>query len=232
MSFDFHPESRPYPRWMGPFSPARGNRSGFRFHSRRLGTWVTNDLGEDFWPVVSNDGVRTLENAVLDEWDGGRVLFLPNGLVVKPLPGEEEVAIRVVIGRFDGPLVVETTAGTLFDFSNPGELSDGDPWPGPTTAGLECVLKDDGRLVCKWYHPSDYGRDEVNEQLAGPCAQLARGFCKARPGDSGGRVRITANGHVFTNRQEGGRTWRPYYVGWIDPDSLEDWDRWIIRSTT
>lgn len=215
----FEAERRPFPRWWGPFSPARGKYSGFRFHAGRLGTWVENQIGREFWPLLESHGVKSIARLVLDHWGGGRVLLLPNGAVIKPLQGDFEVGQRALIGRFGGPVVLERPEGGVFDLSTPGRLSPGDPWPGPKTTGLECAILPDGSLECIWYHPSTLGRDTVREQLHGPDRQLASSFRRARPMDSGGRVRVTANGLVITNRQEQDGTWVSVFVGQITPES-------------
>jgi hypothetical protein len=231
-SFTFTAVRRPFPRWLGPFSPARGTYSGFRFHSSRFGTWVGNDDGKSFWPLVHCAGAQAIASIVLGEWGGGRVLLLPNGLAIKPLQGDMEVGRRVVIGRFQGSVVVDKLDGTVFDLSNPGELRPGDPWPGPRTTGLECAIQSDGALVCTWYHPSAQGRDEVSYQLRGPDASLVLGFRKARPGDTGGRVRITANGRVITNRQLWNGAWVSTYIGQTNPGDWADWSGWVQKEKT
>ena len=227
--FTFEPESKPFPRWMGPFSPARGKRSGFRFHQGRLGTWVADRSSMVFWPIADGRGTRDVANLVRGEWGGGRVLFLPNGFVVKPLQADDEVGKRAFIGRFQGTFVLERCGQPKFDLGSPGTVSLGDPWPGPTTTGLECALQSDGSLVCSWYHPTQQGRDGVSRTLRGPDRSLAAGLRAARPGDAGGRVRLTANGHVITNRQERDGTWTSRYVGFVDSSTWTNWDNWIER---
>src|ERR1700730_17051381 len=106
-SFTFKTESTPFPRWLGPFSPARGTRSGFRFHQGLLGTWVSDDEGMSFWPIVDSQGARDITILVRGEWGGGRVLFLPNGFVVKPLQADDEIGQRALIGRWRGAIVLE-----------------------------------------------------------------------------------------------------------------------------
>lgn len=226
--FSFAVERRPFPRWLGPFSPARGTNAGFRFHQRRLGTWVESEQGREFWPLLDSPGVRSLARTILDEWGGGHVLLLPNGFVIKPLPGDEEVGRRVLIGRFRGSVVLERPEGGVFDLSNPGQITPGEPWPGPKTTGLECAIQVDGSLRCTWYHPTRLGRDEVSELLTGPNLSLAAGFRRCRPWDVGGRVRVTANGHVITNRQEWNGQWTSLYVGYVSPDSWPHRIQWII----
>lgn len=229
MSFSFEPFLRPYARWMGPFSPARGTLSGFRFHHGRLGTWVQDTAGREFWSIPDGSGVRALQRLVLDEWGGGRVLFLPNGLVIKPLPGEEERGQRQVLGRFKGPILLEMPNQDLFDLAAPWESEPGSRWHGPRTIGLECVMHSDGSLHCKWYHPAKYGRDEEEHVLLGSSTVRASGFRACRPGQSSGRVRVTANGHIMTNRQKDDGTWVSLYVGWINPEAWGDWDHWIME---
>jgi hypothetical protein len=228
-TFTFRALARPFPRWAGPFSPARGTRSGFRFHQGRLGTWVENQSGMSFWSVADGHGARAIATLVRDEWGGGRVLFLPNGFVVKPLQKDDEVGRRALIGRFHGALVLERPNEPPFNMSTPGAVQPGKPWHGPTTTGLECAIQSDGSLVCSWYHPTQWGRDEVSEPLRGPDHSLAAGFRAARPGAGGGRVRITGNGHVITNRQELAGTWVCIYVGYVDASSWARWDHWIEK---
>lgn len=225
-SFTFEPESQPFPRWMGPFSPARGTKSGFRFHQGRLGTWVSSEWGLAFWPVALSPGVRELTRLVRENWGGGRVLLLANGFVVKPLL-DIEVGQRNLIGRFSGPIVLERYGLPDFDLNEPGDLRPGDRWPGPKTMGLECAIQSDGSLRCDWYHPTTWGRDAVSEQLHPPDDVLARGFRAARPGGTAGRVRVTANGHVITNRQEPDGSWASIYVGRVDAGSWTTQDSWV-----
>lgn len=228
MSFLFRPAARPFKRWMGPFSPARGKYSGFRFHAGRLGTWVADDEVRAFWSIVDSPGVRVLQRLVIEEWGGGRVLFLPNGYLVKPLQGDLERGRRALIGQFSGRIVLERPDGRPFDLSAPG-ISPGHEWPGPKTTGLECRVDGDGVPICSWYHPTEYGRDEIDRGLTHPVPGLAAGSRVCRPRDLGGRVRITANGHVITNRLESDGSWVALYVGWIDPASWGDWRSWILE---
>lgn len=227
-AFVFAPLEPPFPRWMGPFSPARGDHSGFRFDNGWLGTWVGDESGYAFWPFVESPGARALAALVRQHWRGGRVLLLPNGFVVKPLR-DEEVGRRALIGRFTGSIVLERRDQPRFDLSQPGNLRPGDRWPGPTTTGLESAIQSDGSLICSWYHPTSLGRDEVRNQLREPDRSLLEAFRAARPGATGGRVRITANGHVITNRQESSGSWACLYVGYVDPRRWNDWEQWIEK---
>lgn len=229
--FAFKALEGPLPRWMGPFSPARGIRTGFRVREDRLGTWVEDSSDLCFWKVVETRGARELMVLVQTRWGGGRVLFLPNGFVIKPLQEDSEVGRRVLIGRVTGAMRLELPGDSRFDMSDPGPLRPGDPWPGPTTTGLECVITYDGSLSCTWHHPTQYGRDDVTHTLRASDSSLAAAFRTARPGESSGRIRITANGHVITNRQEVGNRRDSVYVGWIDPKSWPDWSNWISKET-
>ena len=229
--FAFKAQDGPLPRWMGPFSPARGSKSGFRVRQDLLGTWVENGSDLSFWNVVETRGARDIAVLVQERWGGGRVLFLPNGFVVKPLQDDTEVGRRVLIGRFSGAMKLELPGGLRFDLSDPGTLRPGDRWPGPTRTGLESVISYDGSLSCTWYHPTQYGRDDVTHTLRGSDPLLAAAFRTARPGDTSGRVRLTANGHVITNRQGFDGTWVSIYIGWIDPKSWPSWDHWISKET-
>lgn len=226
MSFSFEAAHRPFPRWWGPFSPARGNTRGFRFHDGRLGTWVEDEDSRSFWSVKRSAGVAKLEKLVLDSFRGGRVLLLPNGSVVKPLQTDAERGRRAYLGEFSGDVVLERGDGGLFSLESPGRLKPGDRWPGPSTTGLECTIKADGSLECSWYHPTEHGRDTETKRMAPPSTVLAQGFRAARPGVSAGRVRVTAKGHVITNRQVRGQ-WQCFWVGRVAIDKWPWLDEWI-----
>lgn len=225
--FTFVPEPS-FPRWWGPFSPARGTYSGFRLRGGRLGTWVADEAERSFWPVRHSQGADSIADLVSTKWGGGRVLLLPNGFVVKPLRDVDDVGKRVLIGRYSGDVVLESGGRRLFNMSKAGVSKPGDRWPGPATTGLECIIHQDGSLTCRWYHPTDYGSREETDTLVNPNQRLAAGFRAARRADSGGRVRITANGHVITNRQEGD-TWKACWIGKVNTSYLTGWEQWIER---
>lgn len=230
-AFQFAAAERPNSQWTGPFSPARGKYSGFRFNAGRLGTWVKSEHDRCFWAVRDSPGTRALSDLVLNTWGGGRVLFLPNGFVIKPLPGDEERGQRVLLGTFGGSIVLEHSDGDVFDLSKPTGVLPGGFWPGPSATGLECAIDSTGALKCNWYCASEWGRDEFASVIHGPDARLAAGFRKARPGNSGGRVRITAHGHVITNRQAFDGTWTTLYVGVVTSSIGSDWEEWVQEPT-
>ena len=225
--FLFQPFPTPFPQWMGPFSPARGKYTGFRISSGQVGTWVENQAGREFWPFVDSPGSHALSQLVREHWGGGRILMLPNGHIIKPLQHDAEVGQRVLIGRFTGAVQLQRPHGGIFDMSAPGRLEAGDEWPGPKTTGIECMIQSDGSLQGKWYHPTDWGRDGVSEILCPPDGSLANGFSIGRQGDTVGRVRITANGHVITNRQEWNGVWVSIYVGQIIRNGWKHRPEWI-----
>jgi hypothetical protein len=228
--FDFKPARTPFARWLGPYSPARGTTCGFRFHERRLGIWVANSIGFEFWEMKYTPGVAALAKLVREHWGGGRVLLLPSGFVIKPLQSDTDAGKRVVIGTFMGPVILSRTNGWMFDMSTAGSsLSPGSLWPGPKTTGIECTIRGDGSLDCTWYHPTQLGQDSVTQRMVGPDPLLAWGFAMSRPGDSGGRVRVTANGIVITNRQCPDGSWAAHYVGQIDPGHWPHQQDWIKR---
>lgn len=232
-SFEFEPATKPFPRWWGPFSPARGVRTGFRIHRGELGVWVSRMDCQEFWSVIDSNGGRNITRTVRAQWGGGRVLLLPNGFVMKPLQQDYEIGQRVFIGQFRGSIVLKSPDGTRFDMGNPGSLRPGQIWPGPTTTGLECVILSSGALKCTWYHPTDVGRDEVHQILRGPDRGLSDGYWNAQHGRKrSGRVRITANGHVITHRKEGNEIWIPMYVGSISSQDWGDWTNWIGKECT
>jgi hypothetical protein len=226
MSFSFEPAPAPFRRWWGPFSPARGTFRGFRFHDGRLGTWVEDDDSRAFWPVKHSTGLAKLEKLVLTSFKGGRVLLLPNGCVVKPLQSDAERGKRAYLGEYAGDVVLEMPDGAPFSLDRPGRIKPGDRWPGPTSTGLECKITGTGSLECTWYHPAIHGRDDVTHPMIGSNPALAHGFRLARPGEQSGRVRVTAKGHVITNRKVRG-TWVCFYVGHIDIKKWPHLNEWI-----
>jgi hypothetical protein len=140
--------------------------------------------------------------------------LLPNGLVIKPSP--EGNGDRWVIGQFHGPVVLEKPDGGTFDLAAPGPLTPGDRWPGPSTTGLACVIDArTGTLRAESVVPTAEGLLQTTFEVWKADPVLARGFSLARPYEGGGRVRVTANGHVITNRQRRGQ-WECVYVGLVD----------------
>lgn len=226
----FTPAPQPFARWVGPYSPARGRKSGFRFHKGRLGVWVPVDSLETFWTAESSPGARGLQQLVKDVWGQGRVLLLPDGKVIKPDP--EGDGTRYLIGRLRGAVVLERPNGTLFDLADARSLDGGAPWPGPSTTGIECKIDGKGRILCDWELPTERGKLCPTVQITGPDPDLAAGLRHARPGKSGARVRVQIGGAVITNGDENddfGVVWRPRYVGRID---LRSWPRaadWIVH---
>ncbi len=209
----FIPEKTPFPCWVGPYSPARGNNSGFRIRNGQLGAWIDSDAGGTFCVAHDTDGVLTLTKLVQNHWHGGRLLFLPDGTIVKPLQNEDETGLRVV-GRYEGGFKIQT-GDSVIDLSSRSH-SPGTEWPGLSAIGLECTIKSDGTLYTGWKRLSD-------SNLA-----LIAGFKKARPDDSGGRVRVTVCGHVVTNKKTRDG-WKAFYVGKVEPSQFEKWDKWIQR---
>jgi hypothetical protein len=223
----FSPSKSPFPYWIGPYSPARGN-SGFRVKNGQLGAWVNTNEGRSFCVALRTEGVINLTEFVRDNWQGGRLLFLPSGLIVKPLQQEEDAGTRVVVGRFEGGFKLETDNGA-FDLSAT-DFTPGEEWRGPSKVGLECTIKPDGSLVTTWQQPSDYGSEKYSEKISPENSYLMSGFRKARPHDSGGRIRITLCGHVITNR-ETRDGWKAFYVGRVGVDKFSNWEKWIQSRT-
>ena len=219
-------EDAPFPDWMGPYSPARGMQHGLRFHGGELGVWSNTPTGKEFWTVQRNGSVDRLVRSVMQTWGGGRLLFLPNGYIIKPLPGADERGKRVFVGSFEGSVVLVDSDGMEFDLSSPSNQKPGGIWNGPTTLGLECAFEADGSLRCDWNHPDEYGGTEVSHHIVGGNAGRVRSFRVARPGESTGRVHISANGMVTTNCKVGSG-WQTRFVCYVDPDSLDDWSHWL-----
>lgn len=218
----------PYPKWLGPYSPSRGTKAGLRVRGRRLGVWVGDDFGASFWQVELSQGAERLSKIVTDTWGGGRVLLLASGLVVKPLQNDSDRGRRVVVGYYSGPIRLNRADGGIFDFSDPGQLEPGDPWPGPSSTGLECILDDTGALSCVWRHPSRYGWDFERRALRRSDQKLALAFRAARPFDRAGRVRLTENGCLITKARSRDGDWNCRFVAKIDPPALSDWSEWIV----
>lgn len=224
----FTPENLPFPCWGGPYTPARGSYSGFRIRGGMLGAWVSSDDGQSFCEVKQSDGVKRLTDLVARHWAGGRLLFLPSGLVVKPLQNDEERGARVVIGRCEGSFPVRVGNNWL-DFRAPSlGIAAGSAWDGPGTIGLECSIKADGSLLTSWDAPTDFGAERNQHVISGPNNALLTGFRAARPSDEGGRVRVTVGGHVMT-KKEMKHGWKTFYVGRIATDNLRNWDNWKRR---
>lgn len=224
---NFIPTKSPFSYWTGPYSPARGN-SGFRVKNRQLGAWINTDEGRSFCVAQQTEGITNLIEFVSNNWQGGRLLFLPSGLIVKPLQQEKDAGTRVVVGRYEGGFKLKTDSGA-FDLTATS-FTPGAEWLGPSTIGLECTVKSDGSLVTTWQQPFDYGSEKYSEKISPANPDLISGFRKARPHDSGGRVRITVCGHVITNR-ETKDGWKAFYVGRVGAGAFSNWEKWIQSRT-
>jgi hypothetical protein len=225
MSFAFIGAKKPYPRWIGPFIAARGVYNSVRVKSGRLIAYFEDDDERAEWEVLPSPGSKSLAKAVVDNWTGGRLLLLPTGHVIKPLQENDERAMRVFIGRFDGPLIFKRHDGGIFDLDEETDsLSPGDPWVGPKGIGLECIIRDGGSLDCHWYHPTDYGQELYQKQLLPADKSLWQAFRLARPNDwSGGRVHVLPNNTVITKDASKSTI----FVGKIDPSAWGSLDHWI-----
>lgn len=220
----FIPEKPPFPYWEGPYSPSRGNTSGFRVKNGRLVCWINTYDAKLSSAVLEDDGVSELVRLVTDHWGGGRVLFLPAGIIVKPLRDEDEVGLRKVVGRYEGGLRLQTDGG-IIDLSSDSFIL-GEMWPGPSTIGLECSIESDGSLSTEWKLPSEEGKLINEEIITSPNQELMENFRNTRPGATRGRVRVTVCGHAFTFKKVDG-AWKPFYIGQIDTSQFVDWGKWI-----
>lgn len=178
---------------------------------------ASDGSGEAEWVFESNSSVERFIRAVSAEYGGGRLLFLATGQVIKPCNAEDETCMRVLAGTFKGSLLFAGPDGEMFDLSEPGCDTAGEDWTGPSTIGLECVLKEDGRLTCEWKHPEGL---YSNACVYGPSPALANAFRKARPGAVSGRVHLMPHGHVVTKWQAGYGRWKCSYVATLNPKDL------------
>ncbi len=233
MGFSFTPAPTPFPRWMGPYSPARGVKtwSGFRFHRSTLGVWVrAADSLLEFWQIERSSGVTAVEALVRGAWGHGRVLFMPDGRIIKPDPSGD--GTRYFIGTIQGSIVLVRPDGTRFDVSASQGLAPGDPWPGPGTTGIECKIDHAGRITCNWGLPVPLGTVRQEVQFWGADAALAAGLRAARPGATEARVRVQTGGVVITNKHgndELDPVWAPHYIGRIDVSCLPFDTSWIVN---
>lgn len=225
-SFEFVGLQPPFHYWLGPYSPSRGSRWGFRCRYGQLGVWVEQAATIEFWTASDSAGAEALGELVCRHWGGGRVLLLPSGHVVKPLATEGEVGRRVLIGGYRGALRLRSPEGRVTELGGQ-RLATGAAWDGPRSVGLECITNQSGQLSCTWYHPTDFGREECSAVLYGPDRDLGIGFMRARPGVPGGRVRVTVEGHVITNLQTRDGDWETKYVGRVDRSRWAHDDEWI-----
>ena len=56
MSVRFNPGGLPFPRWVGPYAPARGKKAGFKVLQGRLGAWVEEGDASAFWTIRTSPG--------------------------------------------------------------------------------------------------------------------------------------------------------------------------------
>lgn len=227
----FVPYGPPFPYWLGPYTPARGNRSGFRVQSGHLVAWATSDDDHYLWRVEPTPGIVQLERVVREHWHGGRVLLLPNGLVIKPLAQDDERGRRVVIGQYTNRVKLNGPNRDVLDLTGLDYLRSGDEWPGPGTIGIECCIDSQGAISCKWYIPTEDGWESQRLEVSPANTSLEKGFRRVRPWATGGRVRVTGHGVVLTMRNTG-YGWKAHYVGRIDPATWPNDTSWMQQGDT
>lgn len=228
MSFVFAQAPSPFARWVGPYSPSRGTKkSGFRFHKKKLGTWVARANTLEFWQVDRSPGVSALEALVQKSWGNGRILLLPDGTVIKP--DQSGDGRRYLIGHIRGPIVVVRPDMTRFDYSGSHSLTPGKLWPGPRTTGIECKIDSSGRISCTWGIPATLGTLEQTVPVSGQHPQIAAALRAARPGVVDARVRIQSGGAVITSSDGGDDDdLVPHYLGQIDVACWPSVANWVV----
>jgi hypothetical protein len=219
----------PFQRWVGPYSPRRG-KSGLSLRLDGISSIepAMSGSGEIGWKLQESS---SLERAILAwrrSFGGGRLLFMPTGEILKPLSEEDERNKRVLVGRFSGSprFVADDSGRSICDLASPDVLRRADAWTGPHAIGLECILKVDGSLHCEWYGPAEEGHIIQRTCILGPSRNRFIGFRMVRPRDSGGRVHLTACGHLYTKwltgtPQDRVREWRCAYLGKVDVAELD-----------
>jgi len=231
MNFTFTPESEPYLRWKGPFSPSRGKYTSLRVRGGGLKAYFDSKDESASWELEKSAGIQSLVDTVTRVWGGGRVMLLPTGHVIKPLQ-DQEVGIRKLIGRFTGPLIFRRHDGGSFDLDlETNRLAPGDLWHGIKNIGVECIIQEGGVLSCRWYHPTVYGKEEIRIELLHDSPERHIAFQKARQGDTYGRVHVLPNGAVITNHQTFLGEWEAKFVCKISPSSWGSWEHWIGDET-
>lgn len=226
--FVFRPRSGPFPEWSGPFTPSTGKRKGYRVLYHGFGAYVSNRYGSEFARVLECPGLEPLMHLVRRQWGGGRLLILPNGMVVKPHQDREDDRVnRSLLGSISGSIVLGLWNGSRLDLARLDHLTAGDRWPGPDGGHLSCKINPSGALRCTWYHPTTVGRDYVEHELRGADRALAEAFREARDGATAGRVQVCYGGYVITRGSSWAGTSECRYVGRIDPDDMGDWETWI-----
>jgi len=218
---NFRPYQPPFHQWMGPYTPATGFTSGFRVLQNSLGCHEVDDSSQFFCTAEESPGVRYLIDHVRTHFGGGRVLFLPNGLVIKPCNRGYDVGRRVVIGEYSGDLRIFTSEG-FRNFSDEQIQNPGTRWYGPQTIGLAIILEPRGCGYIKWNLSNRYYDEEHREPFDWIGSQVVESYQRVK--GRTGRVRISVNGHAFTKVEEGTR-WQTYYLGIADSEFV-NWQQW------
>lgn len=215
----------PFREWLGPYSPSRGSDHGFRVRGGELvcyrkGRWSTSEWRAD------GEGVSELVELVARWWQGGRIMILPDGHVIKPLR-DEDTGRRVLIGRIRGHIFLEGPDGDELDLCHP-ELDPGAVWEAPHSIGLECTIGPERLLRASSQRA--VGREIRTEEFTvyGPDASLYRAFRTARRAHLGGRVHVLYGGAVLTYAKVGSLP-RFRYLGQLDVARWPYDRKWVGR---
>lgn len=233
--FQFTPYPAPYPHWHGPYAVVLGQSNGMRVRRGAIEAHLLRDGYRETWVIDESPGARSLVAVVQAAYGGGRLLLLPNGAVIKPVPGCSD-GERRLLGHWWGTLtlvsplgqrICTTEANMLVQPPNgsPRSLRPGDPWPAPSTTGLRCRIDASGALFAKTWQASRWGRSEVEYPVTAPDRLLSLCYRMAGGHGSGGSVRLLEGGHVVmpNHSMDGGLA---RYVGYIPPSclpSISDW---------
>ena len=233
--FQFTPLGFPYPLWHGPYAVVPGRSNGMRVRRGAIEAQLWRNGYCETWVIDDSPGARSLVALVQASYGGGRLLLLPNGAVIKPVPRSSE-GERRLLGHWWGSLtlvspfgqrICTTEANVLAHArsDSPRSIRPGDPWPGPATTGLRCRLDPSGSLFARTWQASQWGRTEVEYPIAAANSLLSMCYRLAGGHGSGGSVRLLEGGHVVMpyHDTDGGMA---RYVGYVLPSSLPSISDW------
>ena len=216
----FIPVKFPIPYWSGPYSPAAGKMTGMRVRKGYAGAWCDTIVGLKFFHFEKSNGADSLSSLVKVNFnDGGRIVILPNGYVIKPENDKVKVGYQRLIGKIKGEITIPQIYEN-FVLGPTSKFEAGSKWKGPHGGAIRCTIKDDGSIHTKWSVPNDKGASEYKKQLTGPnLTLLSQVESIEKKIGAKGRVYYWYGGHLTTADHQ-------LYIGKVACNTLDantDW---------
>lgn len=206
--------------WLGRYARIPGSEPAFHVSTEGVITakWTDHDTDERLTAkMVSSPATKALAKALNKtkeehtEQAGGSFLINEYGQVICPVWPSRD---RYWVGNVGGdPEFHDPVNGETFTLKPTRNLKSGAQWKWPYI-GMKFNLSNDDRI----YFKHGDGDTTTTIWLGENDPQLVGRLREIRPGGSTIRFIVNLHGAVFTKVETEYQSWRPVFVGFINPD--------------